>query len=56
MEVRHEPLGEDAHGVTYWYLDLGPEEHNNLTGNAVSNLLHIMTHLTFKSCPLYQNP
>ena len=37
MDVRHEPLGEDAHGVMYWYLDLGPEGHTSLTGNAFSN-------------------
>ncbi|KAL3157904.1 hypothetical protein ABBQ32_012312 [Trebouxia sp. C0010 RCD-2024] len=32
MDVRHEPLGEDANGVMYWYLDLGPEGHTSLTG------------------------
>ena len=34
MDFRHEPLGEDAHSVMYWYLDLGPEGHTSLTGNA----------------------
>lgn len=34
MDVRHEPLGEDANGVMYWYLDLGSEGHTSLTGNS----------------------
>ena len=38
MDVRHEPLGEDAHGVMYWYLDLGPEVHTSLTGNCFQEL------------------
>ena len=51
MDVRHEPLGEDAHGVIYWYLDLGPEAHTSLTGDAFSNWLHLKIRVTVeRSC------
>lgn len=46
MDVRHEPLGEDAHGVMYWYLDLGPEGHTSLAGNALSIRPHMKAHAT----------
>ena len=49
MDVRHEPLGEDAQGVIYWYLDLGPEGHTSLTGNAPSNQLCVEIHVTVNS-------
>ena len=42
MDIRHQPLGEDDHGVQYWYLDLGPEGHTSLTGNECNLLLLIM--------------
>ena len=42
MDIRHEPLGEDDAGITYWYLDLGPDGHTSPAGPA---LLMIITHI-----------
>lgn len=56
MAVRHEPLGEDAHGVMYWYLDLGPEGHTSLAGNALSIRLQMKVYMLDSTASVSTHP